>query len=191
MKHTSYSTKCMDGFENKYMMYIWQAPFVTLGAMLAISSFYKKVIFIIFSNTYVSISWGISSKSSKVLWFASSVWFIFLFSKICSADSINSVQPEVSFGISVICKWQKGKKKKIKSQRILYFIIFFNHGNCKVNQTIYGDFIHRLDLQLVTVYKYSIFLSFIYSSYSLNQSHKCTYISKQQFKLPEIRDAYQ
>lgn len=55
-------------------------------------------------KTYVSMSWGISSKSSKVLWFASRVWFNFLFSKISSADSINSVQPDVRFGISVICK---------------------------------------------------------------------------------------
>lgn len=58
--------------------------------------------------TYVSISWGISSKSSKVLWLASIVWFIFLFSKICSADSMNSVHPDVSFGISFIC--YKGDK---------------------------------------------------------------------------------
>ena len=57
-----------------------------------------------FASTYVSISWGISSKSSKVLWFASNIWFIFLFSKICSADSINSVHPDVNFGISVIYK---------------------------------------------------------------------------------------
>lgn len=56
------------------------------------------------ANTYVSMSWGISSKSSNVLWLASKVWFIFLFSKISSPDSTNSVHPDVSFGISLICK---------------------------------------------------------------------------------------
>lgn len=56
------------------------------------------------TKTYVSISWGISSKSSRVLWFASNVWFIFLFSNICSAEVLNSLQPEVSLGISLICK---------------------------------------------------------------------------------------
>ena len=84
----------------------------------------KEFIFL----TYVSISWGISSKSSKVLWLASIVWFIFLFSRICSADSMNSVHPDVSFGISFIC--DKGgrcqndtsffviyKKKSIKMKR--------------------------------------------------------------------------
>lgn len=55
-------------------------------------------------STYVSISWGISSKSSKVLWFASNFWFIFLFSKISSADSTNSVHPDVNFGTSAIYK---------------------------------------------------------------------------------------
>ena len=50
----------------------------------------------------MSISCGISSKSSKVLWLASNVWLSFLSSKICCADSTNSVQPDVKFGISSI-----------------------------------------------------------------------------------------
>ena len=51
---------------------------------------------------YVSINCGISSKSSNVVWLASNVWLSFLSSKICCADSTNSVQPDVKFGISSI-----------------------------------------------------------------------------------------
>ena len=90
---------------NKFKFHTWHTPYETSYSWISDSILTSDLQ--IYWNTYVSISWGISSKSSTILWFASNVWFIFLFSKISSAASKNSVPPDIKFGVSFICKGGK------------------------------------------------------------------------------------